>query len=471
MMNTAYRAAWAIASRIPLPPSKLAESVKGRTRAAERWAQWASCHQVSRYTVWVHAASVGEAQAIQPVLGRLRAALPGLRIALTHTSPSVTGWPTSLGADRADYAPADQPRAVCRALDALKPSLLLFSRGDLWPVLVASAADCSIPIAVAGAVVPPKSRRLLLPVRAALRSTHARLAFVGANSPGDADRWKSLGTPELAIQVTGDPRQDAVLEHVPDLTRIRVLVAWVAQQPTMIAGSTERGDERALLHGFARTRATHPQARLILVPHEPDNEAVARVKSLARKLGISAATWSTTDVEPTCNCVVVTELGLLADLYALVGLAYVGGGFRVGGIHSVAEPAAYGLPILVGPRAADSAAVTDLIHTGGGVALSNRDPAGELASRWSQWLHDEERRTRIGLAARRWLKGGAATACATRLVDLIQRRQPASAEEDGRSYQTDPAHHQIPLPRAHQASALDDDALECDSPRNDQPGR
>ncbi len=427
MMNTAYRAAWAIASRTPLPPGKLAESIKGRTRAAERWTQWASRHQASRHTVWVHAASVGEGQAIQPVLGRLRAALPGLRIALTHTSPSVTVWPTSLGADRADYAPADQPRAVCRTLDALKPSLLLFSRGDLWPVLVASAADRGIPIAVAGAVVAPKSRRLLPPVRAALRSTNARLAFVGANSPGDADRWKRLGTRELAIQVTGDPRQDAVLEHVPDLARIRVLAAWVSQQPTMIAGSTERGDERVLLHGFAMTLATHPQARLILVPHEP-GKAVARVKSLTRRLGISAATWGASDEEPTCNCVVVTELGLLADLYALGGLAYVGGGFGIGGIHSVAEPAAYGLPILVGPRAADSAVVADLIQAGGGVALSGREPAEELASRWSQWLHEEEQRTRIGLAARRWLKGGAAAACATRLVDLIESRPPVSAE-------------------------------------------
>ncbi len=424
MMNATYRAAWAIVPKIPLPSGKLAESLRGRRHAAARWVEWAADHQASGPTVWVHAASVGEALAVQPILRRLRAALPCLRIVHTHTSPSVTRWPAPFGADHSDYAPADHGRAVSHMLDALRPSLLLFSRGDLWPVLVASAESRGIPVAVAGGVVNPKSHRLLAPVRAALRSIHDRIAFVGANSPEDANRWERLGTPKAAIHVAGDPREDAVLEHVPDLARVRGLATWAAQQPVMIAGSTEPSDEHFLLQGFALTSTTHPKARLLLVPHEPDKETIARVESLTRRLGIAATRWTTDDGAPNGSCVVVSQLGLLADLYALGDFAYVGGGFGSSGIHSVTEPAAYGLPVVVGPRATESATVAGLIRVGGGVALPRRDPAREFAAQWNRWLDHEEQRTRMGLAARRWLSAGAAATSAARLLELIQAGQP-----------------------------------------------
>ena len=346
----------------------------GRRGAADRWVGWAATP-----TIWFHAASVGEALTAEPVMRRLHVARPEFPLVLTHTSPSLTRWPLPFPAARVDYAPAESDRAMRRAFAALRPALLVFSRSDLWPEMLLAAHRERVPVAVAGAAVRPGSLRLAPPARAFLRPLYRPIRFVGAVSDDDAGRWRALGVPRDAIVVTGDPRHDQVLERPVRLGELNPLAAWAAGGLTLVAGSVEREDAAPLFEAWQLVRAQRPDARVIIVPHDPSSRVADRFR-------------------PTPNAMVVESLGILPDLYLLADLAYVGGGLDRRGPHATIEPAAYAVPTLVATPAG----------------------APALARQWLAWLNDPAEARAAGLAARRGLIAGAARATADRLSSLLR---------------------------------------------------
>ena len=400
-----------------------AATLPARRAALDRWRARAGAG--ARGAVWTHAASVGEALAAAPIVRRLRVARPQVPLVLTHTSPAAATWPAGWDVDYADYLPLDTPRAMDAMLDALTPVLLVLTRAEVWPELVSAALRHGVPVALVGATVSARSQRLRWPARPALRPLYAALGYVGAVSPGDQERLRRLGARAAALEVTGDPRHDQVLERIPDLHPMRPLETWAAGGDVLVAGSTDARDATILLAAFAALRPAHPAARLLLCPHDPGAGPTAHLLALAHRAGVPAAPWRGTGdaavgagPEREAACVVVERLGVLADLYLLGRMAYVGGGFGRRGVHAVIEPAAYGLPIVVGPRglAGDARALLD---AGGAVSLPAHGAAAALGSIWRRWLADEAARVRTGLAARGALALGAAGRTAERLLEMI----------------------------------------------------
>jgi 3-deoxy-D-manno-octulosonic-acid transferase len=423
-METTYRiVAWAV-NRLPLPAGKLAAILAGRRAAAERWRSWAERDRREGRLVWLHAASVGEALAAQPVVRRLRAALPGLQVVLTHTSPSVTGRGSLAGADHADYLPRDEPTPMARTLDALRPDLLLFSRGDIWPELTRQAHARGVPLAVTGGVVRPRSGRLRWPARAVLRPVCRLLDYVGAVTDGDAERWHRLGVPAGRIEVTGDPRHDQLIERPVRQETLEPLRAW-ARRCVIVAGSVEGADERVVLAAAAGLRSD-AAVRWLIVPHDPSVAVARRLLTAAQSRGLEAAPWSGEGSPPAdATLLVLTTRGLLADLYALGSIAYVGGGFRRRGLHAVAEPAALGLPVLFGPRWQDVPDAAALVASGGGIPVPRRAPLDSLGRTLRNWARHPEQRVEAGRRARTALVAGAADRSAQALIrHLAQRPLP-----------------------------------------------
>jgi 3-deoxy-D-manno-octulosonic-acid transferase len=419
-METTYRLVARLLHRLPLALGSFAASLAGQRGAAARWCAWAARERGDGRLVWLHAASVGEALAAEPVVQRLCAALPALTVILTHTSPSVSGRDGLAGAHHVDYLPLDEPRPVARVLDALRPDLLLLSRGDLWPELLHQTHARGVPVAVIGGVVRPRSRRLEWPARAALRSTCARLGYVGAVTEGDAARWRRMGVPAERVEITGDPRHDHVLERLANLGPLELLRPW-KRDWTVVAGSVEREDEAVLLAAAAGL-ARDPAIRWLLVPHDPTERAVRRIVALAAARGLTAAAWPGVGA-PTqeAGVLVVTARGLLADLYLLGDVAYVGGGFRRGRLHAVAEPAVYGLPAVFGRHWHDTADAPALLANGGGVAVAS---ATELLALLRRWRATPAGLTAAGLRGRGALVEGAAGRSALVLLTLIGGGRP-----------------------------------------------
>ncbi len=304
-------------------------------------------------------------------------------------------------------------------LDALRPRLLVFSRADVWPELAWAALARGVPLALVGAAVSARSGRLRWPMRHAFRSLYQGFAYVGAASAPDATRLARLGVRPDVLEVTGDPRHDQVLERIPDWGTVRPLADWAAAGAVLIAGSTDPQDETLLLQTLAALGTRDPAARLLLCPHHLGPGRSGRISALAHRLGVAAATWREGPLRTDAACVIVERMGVLADLYLLGALAYVGGGLGSQGVHAVIEPAVYGLPVIMGPRG-HSADATTLLTAGGAVALPRENLTGALLRLWSAWLEDGPARQRAGLAARRALDSGAAHRTAARLLELLQ---------------------------------------------------
>lgn len=369
----------------------------------------------------MHGASVGEALTAEPVIRRLRARGGAPSIVHSYSSPSVARWPDIVGAAHADYLPADTPEDVSRALDALRPALLVFSRGDVWPELALQAAARNVPTVVVGACARPGSLRMSRPVRSLYAHALAGVSWIGAATDEDADRWRLAGAPAGLIEVSGDPRHDQVLERLTDLGVTAPLRSWADGGPVLVAGSVEPPDARPLLRAAAIVLAAHPDARMLLVPHEPSPAALEQLSRCARRAGLMPATWSPGgSAPPGTRCLIAAGRGHLYHLYSLATIAYVGGGFRRRRLHAVVEPAAYGLPILAGPYAGSTRDGHHMAAAGGLASACRRDPARGIADVWRRWLENEHSRVRAGLAARGALCEGASDRTAERLGELLQ---------------------------------------------------
>ncbi len=408
LYRVAARLGSALAPALSPLSAKLAAGHRGRREAGRRLAAWAArSRDHSRPLVWLHASSVGEGLQAESVLLELRRAHPECQYVYTPYSPSAEALARRLPVDAADYLPYDLPAAADLLLGALAPRLIVFSKLDLWPELATRAANRGVSVAMVAATVSPGSGRLRWPVRVLSREGYRAVSLAAAVSDDDAARLLRLGVGSDRIHVLGDPRFDSAVQRISGIDRDHPLLRLGQGAPTMVAGSTWPGDEAVLLNAFARLRARRPDARLILVPHEPTQRHLAAVEDAARDAGVPAPVRLS--VAPgSAPLVLVDRIGALAALYGAGTMAYVGGGFGRAGLHSVLEPAAWGVPVAFGPRWRQSRDAALLLEAGAAVGLASGGSAGaeELHRIWWSWIEDEGRRAAQGGQARSVVERG-----------------------------------------------------------------
>ena len=398
--RAAARLGAALAPAIGLVDRKLGDGHRGRRGAVARLTAWSAAHRDRRRPLaWFHAASVGEGLQAESVLLEYRRLVPDAQVIYTHFSPSAEPLARRLAVDSADYLPYDLPSTTDPLLAALRPNLLVFAKLDLWPELAVRAAACGVTVAMVAATVSAGSGRLRWPARALGRGGYAGGAPAGASAEAAAERLARLGVPEEDIYVLGDPRFDSVAARVGAVGADDPLLKYGAGAPTLVAGSTWPPDERVLLAAFAGIRRRHPSARLILVPHEPTVDHLANAERSAAALGLPRPVRLSAADGPA-PLLVVDRVGVLSALYGAGTMAYVGGGFGRAGLHSVLEPAAWGVPVAFGPRWRESrdAALLVTADPARPLAVTAR-AAAALAQIWSTWIDDEAGRAAAGRRA------------------------------------------------------------------------
>ena len=406
---------------------KIAAGHAGRKTSLDAFRAWSvGRRDRTRPLVWFHASSVGEGLSARSVVRLLRERHPEWQVAFTFFSPSATAIAKNMTADIAGYVPYDIPGAVRHYLDALAPDALVFSRGDIWPELATQAHRRQTLVGIIGGTVRPHSGRLGWPVRRLTRPGYEVVHLAGAVSEADATRLGILGVSEDRVRILGDPRYDGVMEAVRSTSSDDPLLSVSAGAPTLVAGSTWPADEEVLLHAFAGLRNDYPAARLILVPHQPTGSSLKKVEGLAQRLGCGGVTRLGAGPPRQWRILVVDRVGVLARIYGSGTMAYVGGGFGRAGLHSVIEPAAWGRPVLFGPRWMESRDARLLIRLGGGADLpKGRTPAIQrLTMYWRTWLDNEVARQRVGQKARAIVEQelGAAARCASLVQELVAGR-------------------------------------------------
>jgi len=419
--------------------SKLARGIRERSEARDRLRLWGETERdPTRPCVWFHAPSVGEGLQARAVLDALRTSTPGVQAIHTWFSPSAQGFGRGVCVDVAGPLPWDVRGELEALLDIVRPDLIAFTKTEVWPGLTAAAVQRGIPVVLIAATLPVGAGRLKPLARSVLAPTFASLSGVLAIADEDAGRFPALGVEPGRIEVTGDPGIDSAWRRAgeadPEATYLRPF--HDDPRPTLIAGSTWPADEQVLLPALDSILARHGRdaLRAVVAPHEPDEGHLRRLEADLRESGFRTARLA--DVERSGlsgpeEVIVVDRVGVLAHLYTVGSMAYIGGGFGEDGLHSVLEPAAAGLPMCFGPHHANAFAAGALERTGGGRAVADADG---LAGAVEGWLVDEGARKAAGLRAGGYIEGhrGAAVRTAEAIERYLPPVQGASKGSQGR---------------------------------------
>ena len=433
------RAPWALAASAarlaaavaPASDHKLLRSLRARRHALATVRAQGARRDPSRPLVWLHAPSVGEGLQARPVLEALRRAHPDWQLAYSWFSPSADTFASRLDVDLRAVLPFDGGREVNAILDAWQPDVLAFVKLDVWPILAERADARDVQLALLSATLAPTSGRQGVLARALLGDAYAALDAIGAIADADASRLTALGVPHDRITVTGDTRMDQVWQRMSavhadhPVQRLRATTT----PPTLVAGSTWPADESVLFPAVRAWCAAHPDARCIVAPHEPTAAHLAPIETWARDAGLPYTRLGAAEQQATPSdgwrILLVDRIGVLGDLYALADVAFVGGGFHDAGLHSVLEPAAFGVPVLFGPRHRNAREAGELVQRGGALVVTSADDLRDTLTRLTTDV--EARRTR-GAAARALVQEGlGSTARSCALVEsLVARRRRSS---------------------------------------------
>lgn len=396
-MNRAARLLYGAAGQLsriaPLlaPPgeSRVSLALRARHGLTDRYAEWARrSRDRSRPLLWLHASSVGEGLQAKPVLALLRARRPDVQIVYTFFSPSGRQLAGTMDADFSDYLPFDNAADMDAALDALRPTLLVFSKLDVWPILVERAGLNGVALALISGTLPAQSRRLSGVGGAIARDAYLALDAIGVASADDAQRFADVGIPRVRIEVTGDTSYDQVIARAWTARSSRIVEALTSSRFTLVAGSTWPSDHRVLFPAWERVRKRDPKARLIIAPHDLTDRHLGAIEAWARP-SFTHARLSESGAA-RADVVIVDRYGVLGDIYAVADVAYVGGGLHRPGLHSVIEPAAFGVPVIYGETHARRRDASLLLAGGGAAAIDSTD---SLERGITAWRAETKRKT------------------------------------------------------------------------------
>ena len=386
----------------------------------------------ARPTIWLHAVSVGETRAAQPLVAVLRERFPGHRILFTHMTPTGRATSEALFGDGVEriYLPYDTPWAMRGFLRHYGPQFGLIMETELWPNLIAACEQGGVPLSLVNARLSERSAKRYASFPALTREALQGLVAIGAQTASDAARLTALGA--QGVTVTGNVKFD-IEAPAAQLELGRELRARCRERPVWLAASTREGEEALILaawHGalkkvmqsgiplrdgagrsgeFAEHCSAPAQpagcakpavemtALLIIVPRHPQRfEEVARLVAehgfaLQRRSESSA-------IEATTDVLLGDSMGEMFAYYAAADVAFIGGSLLDFGSQNLIEAAACGTPILIGPSTRNFAeAAREAVACGAALAIRNAD---DLVAQVSAMLSDEPSRMRMGDAGR-----------------------------------------------------------------------
>jgi len=347
----------------------------------------------ARPVIWLHAVSVGETRAAEPLVRALAARYPGHELLLTQMTPTGRETAQQLFGETATivYLPYDYPGAVARFLARFKPRLGIIMETEIWFHLVAGCARLGVPLLLANARMSEKSARGYELVAPLTRAALGRMAAVGAQSREDAARLERLGARE--VEVTGNLKFDVV--PAPRLLALGAdLRRRIGRRPVLLAASTREGEEELVLDALARIRIA--DLLLLLVPRHP--QRFAEVAALLEKRELSYLRRSENrELSSGCRVLLGDSMGEMAAYYAACDLAFIGGSLLPYGGQNLIEACAVGRPLLFGPHMHNFAEASRLALEAG--AAAEVVDAVMLGERAGQLLSDPAALARMARAA------------------------------------------------------------------------
>jgi 3-deoxy-D-manno-octulosonic-acid transferase len=368
-----------------------------------------SARPIAPPTIWLHAVSVGETRAAQPLVATLRECYPGHRILFTHMTPTGRATSQALFGDTVEriYLPYDTPWAMRHFLRHYRPEFGCILETELWPNLLAACHAQQVPVLLLNARLSARSARRYAWFPNLTKQALRQLSAIGAQSADDAARLTALGA--TSVTITGNMKFDIDMPPA-QLALGQEFRARIGARPVWLAASTREGEEALILDAWhtaldtprkvgagerARVYAATPSALLIIVPRHP--QRFDEMAQLAIKRGFRIQRRSeNTAINPATQVLIGDSMGEMFAWYAAADLAFIGGSLKDYGSQNLIEACAAGTPLLIGPSTFNFAeAASAALACGAACAVRNAD---DLVQHVTALLANPERRQRMGKA-------------------------------------------------------------------------
>jgi len=348
--------------------------------------------------IWIHAASVGEIEAIRPVANGLLERHPGAIMAITTMTaagreaaerriPGAAAWM---------LAPLDNRRAVRSFLERVQPTVVLITGAEMRPNYFIESARMGATIAVVNGRMSERSLRRYLRLRSLFEDALKQTTLILTQGREDARRFAKFDLTARMV-VTGNTGIEAA--HAPMATEEPIrpeLLAFAPGRQILIAGSTEVGEDAVIAGAYRELRRDFPQLALTIAPRHlertPETEKALHAASLDY---VKASELNSPGGARDADVLILDTAGELHSFYRRGSIAFIGGSLAPGrDLENPAEPALADVPVLIGPyHESQHQIVSSLVGSGGARIVRN---AREIVSEASKWLADDKTRARAG---------------------------------------------------------------------------
>ncbi len=364
----------------------------------QRWNERLAIYRINALKesiIWLHAVSVGEVEAAFPLIQKIQKHFPEYTILVTTTTPTGSSRVKSLFGQsiRHVYLPYDLPVCVRRFYKVFNPKIGIIMETEIWPNLFYYSAENATPLVIVNARLSQKSAAGYGYFRSLVKLTLAQVSCIAAQTEDDAKRFIEIGADAETLKSTGNMKFDLVLQKdiYSDAAILRKEI--FNQRAIFIAASTHQGEDEQVLDAYAAIKERFSDLILILVPRHP--ERFDTVAELCLKRGFDIVRRSENQAcRPETNIFLGDTLGELKIFYAASDIAFVGGSLVARGGQNVLEPAAVGVPVIMGPHTFNFKNIAQmLIETNAAIRVANSD---DLANRVIDLMADKKQRIEMG---------------------------------------------------------------------------
>jgi 3-deoxy-D-manno-octulosonic-acid transferase len=348
--------------------------------------------------VWLHGVSVGEIHLLRQVVGEFRRRYRDWECVISTTTDTGFDEARRCFADlNVFYWPLDFTWAARRALQRVRPNMVVVAESEVWPNFLAAAKRQGVQLALINARMSPRTRRRYSRIRWLVQSIFRRFDVITAQNEEYAAAFRSLGSRN--VRVTGSVKYDGVSfeRRQPRTLELRRLFNMRDNDVALVAGSTQAPEEEIVLGIYRRAKERHANLRLVIVPRQKERfDDVARLLEQSCLPFVRRSELKAPVAE--APIVLVDTFGELSAVWGLADIAFVGGSLdgKRGGQNMI-EPAACGAAVLFGPHTWNfKETVTQLLRHDGAMCVAT---AAQLEEKVLHLLADENARARLGKAA------------------------------------------------------------------------
>ncbi len=354
-------------------------------------------------TLWIHAVSVGEVKAVEPLVRALAAEDRKLFVSTTTATGQDLARSLLPEPVRVFYFPLDW-QWLCRLyLNRIRPSGVLLMETEIWPGFISAATRLEIPILLINGRISDRSFRRYQRIRFFLEPLLQSIHHFCMQARQDKQRILELGAPADQVNHMGNLKYDYQLGEIQEKTemvqRLEKTLKPAPDDLLWICGSTREGEEEILLDVFESLSREFPALRMLLAPRHPHRaEGISRLLQSRQFNHLRRSQLNSEEIDPP-RVLILDSIGELAYLYQLADIVFVGGSLVATGGHNIIEAAHFGKPILFGPHMENFKEIASAFLTS--YAALQVQSGNELTSKIHDLLRDASTRRWLGRNARK----------------------------------------------------------------------